>query len=71
MQGLISDGMFKLTRNPNFFGEIMIYTSFAIAIGTNAAYAIVGLCVVFLNILTLAKDERSYSKKKGWSEYRQ
>lgn len=58
--------MFKLTRNPNYFGEILIYTSFAIAIGTNAAYGVVLVCIIFLNILTLAKDERSYSKKEGW-----
>ena len=29
-KGLISDGFFKYTRNPNYLGEMMLYSAFAI-----------------------------------------
>jgi Protein of unknown function (DUF1295) len=29
-KGLIEDGLFTRTRNPNYLGEILIYVSFAI-----------------------------------------
>jgi len=32
--------MFAYTRNPNYFGEICIYLSFAIIVGHTLAYAI-------------------------------
>lgn len=32
-KGLISDGLFKYTRNPNYLGEILIYTSFVLCSG--------------------------------------
>jgi steroid 5-alpha reductase family enzyme len=38
--GLISEGMFKITRNPNYFGELMIYFSFAACTGNLISYAI-------------------------------
>jgi steroid 5-alpha reductase family enzyme len=37
-KGLISTGMFKYTRNPNYFGEMMIYGSFAICVGNLKAF---------------------------------
>jgi steroid 5-alpha reductase family enzyme len=34
--GLITDGFFSRTRNPNYFGELLIYTGFALmASGAN------------------------------------
>ncbi len=32
-QGLISDGFFKYTRNPNYLGELLIYSSFVLCSG--------------------------------------
>lgn len=29
-RGLITDGLFAYTRNPNYLGEIMVYASFAL-----------------------------------------
>ena len=31
-QGLITDAMFKYVRHPNYLGEMMIYTSFALIV---------------------------------------
>ena len=32
-KGLISEGMFKYIRHPNYLGEIMIYSSYALIVG--------------------------------------
>ena len=41
--GLISDGLFTYTRNPNYLGEVMIYGSFAIVTGYIYSYVILGI----------------------------
>ena len=68
-KGLIADGMFKITRNPNYLGEVMIYLSFAMTVGNYIAYAIpmsvwLSIFVVFMNC-----KELSLKKKVGWAEY--
>jgi steroid 5-alpha reductase family enzyme len=37
-KGLISDGMFKYTRNPNYLGEIMVYGSFVLLVNDWISY---------------------------------
>lgn len=69
-KGLISEGMFKLTRNPNYFGEILVYLSFAIAVGHTVAYAIPASiwCTVFA--ANMYCKEKSYARKAGWDVYK-
>lgn len=70
-QGLITDGVFKYTRSPNFLGEIMIYLSFAVCVGIWEVYlAFIAIWVVVLGTF-IAMKEQSNSKKKGWSLYEQ
>jgi protein-S-isoprenylcysteine O-methyltransferase Ste14 len=68
-QGLISDGMFAYTRNPNYLGEIMIYLSFAICTGHLLAYSILVSIWLILFVTLMLNKERSLRKKKGWEEY--
>lgn len=68
--GLIDDGLFARTRNPNYLGEILIYTAFA----TMAAHwlpFLVLACWVFGFFLRnmLAKD-RSLARHPGFDDYR-
>ncbi len=37
-KGLLIDGMYKYTRNPNYLGEIMIYGGLAIFLGNKLIY---------------------------------
>ena len=68
--GLIVDGFFARTRNPNYLGEMMIYASFAFV----AAHWLPWLVLawvwggVFLPNM-LRKDARM-ARHPGWSEYR-
>lgn len=65
--GLISDGFFKYTRNPNYLGEILIYSSFVFCSGHLLGFLIFYLAggAVF-TIIIYVKDECSYRKKQGW-----
>jgi len=70
-KGLVSDGFFARTRNPNYLGEIMIYFGFAVMANSYIGYAIV--CSIWATLFTagiLAK-ENSFMKKDGWHEYSQ
>ena len=59
--GLISTGFFKLTRNPNYLGEILIYGSFVICAGHLLPYLIFfcGSCLLF-SVNIYLKDKLSY-----------
>jgi len=67
---LISSGLFSYTRNPNYLGEIMLYSSFATITNHWISY----LTVVILPCLTIFparmwQKEMSLRKKPGWVEY--
>lgn len=68
-QGLIAEGMFAYTRNPNYLGEIMIYLSFGICVGHWIGYAILLSVWLLLFVTLMLNKERSLRKKKGWEEY--
>jgi steroid 5-alpha reductase family enzyme len=70
-KGLITTGMFKYTRSPNFLGEIMIYFSFAHCVGTFEAYFIVVGAFVTVVFTFIVRKEASNRKKKGWEAYQQ
>ena len=69
-KGLIHDGFFTGTRNPNYLGEVMLYASFAVLTGNNK-YFWMGLMFVWatLFIPNMVKKDRSLKKKEGSREY--
>jgi protein-S-isoprenylcysteine O-methyltransferase Ste14 len=68
-KGLISNGVFTYTRNPNYLGETMIYGSYAM-LTMHWFGALVILLQFFLLFLPrmLVKDA-SISRYPGWEEY--
>lgn len=67
---LIEDGLFSRTRNPNYFGEILIYVAFAILAAHWIAFVIVAVwAFVFFGRGMLAK-EKSLSRYPGYAAYR-
>ena len=69
-KGLISDGLFARTRNPNYLGEILIYLSFGIMSKSSASYGILGLVWSTLFLSSMLMKERSFMKKDGWNQYK-
>lgn len=70
-KGLISNGLFAYTRNPNYLGEIMIYATYAILAASfyGWAFVLVQWCLLFLPRM-LVKDA-SISRHAGWAEYQE
>ncbi len=69
-KGLISDGLMKYTRNPNYLGEIMIYGSFILLVNDAVSYACVMQVWVIVFSLRIMEKENSLKKKDGWAEYK-
>jgi protein-S-isoprenylcysteine O-methyltransferase Ste14 len=65
-KGLISDGFFKWSRNTNYLGEIMIYSSFALLVKEDIYWLILlsKWSVVFS--LRIIQKEYSLSQKAGY-----
>jgi protein-S-isoprenylcysteine O-methyltransferase Ste14 len=68
--GLITDGMFRFVRHPNYLGEMLIYTSLA-ALVWHWFPAIALACIWggFFAVNMIVK-ETSLSRHPGWNEYK-
>lgn len=69
-KGLIDNGMFAYTRNPNFLGEIMIYASYAILVNHLFGWIFVLLQWLLLFLPRMLVKDASISRHAGWAEYR-
>jgi len=68
--GLITDGMFRYVRHPNYLGEIVIYGSFVLMVWhwlpvLVLAWVWLGVFAVNMNL-----KEASLSRHPGWAKYR-
>jgi steroid 5-alpha reductase family enzyme len=70
-KGLISDGVMKYTRNPNYLGEMMIYGSFVLLVNDTISYICVIQVWCSLFVLRMWMKERSFRIKEGWKEYKE
>lgn len=68
--GLITDGMFRYVRHPNYLGEIMIYGSFALMVWHWLAFVILACVWLVLFAANMAIKEASLSRHAGWADYR-
>jgi hypothetical protein len=68
-KGLITDGFFKMTRNPNYLGEVLIYNSFAIIVNRSEFWVILAFAYAIIFGLRMLIKDYSLSKKEGWNEY--
>jgi protein-S-isoprenylcysteine O-methyltransferase Ste14 len=68
--GLISNGLFAYTRNPNFLGEIMIYASYAILAASLAGWIFVLLQWFLIFLPRMLVKDASISRHPGWGEYK-
>ena len=67
-RGLMTDGMFRYTRNPNFFGEILIYLAYALLAGHWLTWIVFAYAVLYFYTRMLVKDG-SISRYPEWDAY--
>lgn len=69
-KGLISDGFFTATRNPNYLGEMALYSAFAVLTGNNK-YVWMGLVFIWATIFlpNMIRKDKSLVKKEGAAKY--
>ncbi|NIP17167.1 MAG: DUF1295 domain-containing protein [Xanthomonadales bacterium] len=68
--GLITDGMFRHVRHPNYLGEIMIYGSFALMVWHWLPVLVLAWVWTGVFAVNMIMKEASLSRHPGWAEYR-
>jgi protein-S-isoprenylcysteine O-methyltransferase Ste14 len=67
-KGLVTNGMFRYTRNPNFFGETLIYAAYALLAGHWLTWIVFAYAVLYFYTRMLVKDG-SISRYPEWESY--
>ncbi|MCW8878514.1 MAG: DUF1295 domain-containing protein [Kangiellaceae bacterium] len=68
-KGLITSGVFKYIRHPNYLGEIMIYGSYAIVVWHWIPWLILGVIWIQLFLVNMFTKEASMSRYPEWCDY--
>jgi protein-S-isoprenylcysteine O-methyltransferase Ste14 len=68
-RGLITDGVCTYTRNPNYLGEIMIYSAFALMASHWIAWIVLAWACVTVFLPRMLVKDASISRHPGWAEY--
>jgi protein-S-isoprenylcysteine O-methyltransferase Ste14 len=69
-RGLITDGMFKYVRHPNYLGEMMIYGSFALLVWHWLPVLVLAYFWLGLFATNMAMKEASMSRYPEWAAYK-
>jgi steroid 5-alpha reductase family enzyme len=69
-KGLMTGGLFKYSRNPNYLGEVMIYSSFAYLADHWLGWLVVGYATVSVFIPNMLAKDASISRHPGWDAYK-
>jgi protein-S-isoprenylcysteine O-methyltransferase Ste14 len=70
-RGLITDGMFRYVRHPNYLGEMMIYGSFALMVWHWLPFLVLAWVWLAVFAVNMHMKEASMSRYPGWAEYRE
>jgi steroid 5-alpha reductase family enzyme len=70
-KGLITEGLFSRTRNPNYLGEILIYSAFAIMTLHWLPWVILAAWVGGLFIRNMVAKDRSLARYPEFASYKQ
>lgn len=61
--------MLETNRNPNFLGEMMLYSSFAFLVDTNWSFLVLFSIWGTIFVSRIVLKEKSLSEKEGWLKY--
>lgn len=70
-RGLITDGMHRYIRHPNYLGEMMIYGSFAMMVGHWLPWLWLAYVWLGLFAVNMVMKEASMSRYPEWAAYKQ
>jgi protein-S-isoprenylcysteine O-methyltransferase Ste14 len=68
-KGLITEGLYKYTRNPNYLGEIMLYGAYVYLADHWLAWAVLVYATLFLFLPNMLRKDASISRHPGWDDY--
>ena len=68
--GLITDGLFRHVRHPNYTGEMMIYGSFALMVWHWLPVLVLAWVWLGVFAVNIVCKEASLSRHPGWQDYR-
>jgi len=69
-RGLITDGVHRHVRHPNYLGEMLVYGSFALLVWHWWPWVVLGWIWVTLFATNMVMKEASLSRYAGWAEYK-
>lgn len=69
-RGLITDGMHKHIRHPNYLGEMMLYAAFAMMVGHWLPWIWLAYIWISLFAVNMAMKEASMSRYPEWADYK-
>lgn len=69
-RGLITDGMHRYVRHPNYLGEIMIYGSFALLVWHWLPVIVLAWVWLGLFAVNMVMKEASMSRYPEWADYK-
>ncbi|MGA9532071.1 MAG: DUF1295 domain-containing protein [Anaerolineales bacterium] len=67
---LITDGLFRRLRNPNYLGELLIYLSLALVAFHPIPFVILALAVIVVWVPYMRRKDRSLSRYPRFADYR-
>ncbi len=68
--GLITSGMYRYTRNPNYLGEMMVYASYALLVRHWAPWLILAWVWLGVFLPNMLLKDASLSRYPGFAAYR-
>ena len=66
---IVSDGIFRWTRNPMYLGMALVYAGLAIGFESFAAFLVLPIVLIVIRTYVIAREER-YLETKFGDEYR-
>lgn len=70
-KGLITEGFFSRSRNPNYLGEILIYIGFAMLAQHWLPFAVLGLVAALIFVPNMLKKDKSLSRYPEFAAYKE
>lgn len=62
---LVTDGLFRLSRNPMYLGAVLLLTGVAISLGSLSPFMVVPVFFLLMNEIFIKKEEEILAKKAG------